>query len=116
MAVLEKQVRAVNAADYARFQETCTPSAGKPWTIAQLKYTFEVRRGATGLGSQHAINFSPQGYNVRNVAVKLLRAPFAQVSIEIYDYDEYVAGRPVFKTFEKVDGQWYSESAPCEQA
>ncbi len=114
MAVLEKQIRAVNTADYVAFQETCTPSAQKLPTLDQLKYTYEVRQGATG-GTQDEINFSPQGYNVRNVAVKLLRAPYAQASIDIYDYDEYVTGRPVFRTFEKVDGKWYSESAPCKQ-
>ena len=117
MAMLEKQVRAINAADYLAFQETCTPSAKKLPTIDQLKFVFEEMQGAAG-GATTAgqVLFSPQGYNVRNVEVNLLRAPFAQASFEIYDYDKYVAGRPSTKTFEKVDGQWYSESAPCEQA
>ena len=111
MAVLEKQVRGVNAADYVAFQETCTPSAGKPPTVAQLKYTFEERQGQVGLGSQSSIRFSPQGYNVRNVQVKLLRAPFAQTELDIYDYDSYKFTG--LRTWEKVDGQWYSETAPC---
>ena len=115
MAVLEKQVRAVHAADYLAFQETCTPSAKRPPTVAQLKNVFEVRRGATGADKVNAINFSPQGYNVRNVEVKLLRAPFAQATFDVYDYDQYVAGIPVSRGFEKVNGQWYSESLPCGQ-
>ncbi len=70
----------------------------------------------------HYIHFSPQGYNVRNVEVMLLRAPFAQASFRVYDYEEhmgYVASGDykspgiVTWTFEKVDGQWYSEVAPC---
>ena len=113
LAVLEKQVRAVHAADYVAFQETCTPSAGDPPTVAQLKFVFEVRRGSTAGDQRNAINFSPQGYNIRNVDVKLLRAPFAQATFEVYDYDHYVAGMPVSRGFEKVDGQWYSESQPC---
>ena len=113
LAVLEKQVRAVHAADYVAFQETCTPSAGDPPTVAQLKFVFEVRRGSTAGDQRNAINFSPQGYNIRNVDVKLLRAPFAQATFEVYDYDHYVAGMPGSRGFEKVDGQWYSESQPC---
>ena len=120
MAVMEKQVRAVNAADYVAFQETCTPTGEKIPTVAHLKYLFEERGGRLDHGS--VLQFSPQGYNVRNVEVKLLRAPFAQASFQIYDYDKLVAGRvpepgqyrgPVTQMFEKVDGQWYSESSPC---
>ena len=115
MGVLEKQVRAVNTADYVAIQETCTPSAKKLPPLARLKFVYENNRGVFH-GEGNWVTFSPQGYNVRNVEVKMLRSPFAQASFEIYDYDEYVAGRPSLKTFEKVDGQWYSESAPCEQA
>ena len=122
MAVLEKQVRAVNTADYLAFQKTCTPTAKKLPTIAYLKYLFEDNRGRTyqfGL-----INFSPQGYNVRNVEVMLLRAPFAQARFDVYDYDRHmgegsmnwnITEGTVIRTFEKVDGQWYSESRPCRQ-
>ena len=123
MAVLEKQVRAVNTADYLAFQKTCTPTAKKLPTIAYLKYLFEDNRGVTDqFGS---INFSPRGYNVRNVEVRLLRAPFAQARFDVYDYDRHMGegsmnwniteGEPVTRTFEKVDGQWYSESQPCRQ-
>lgn len=114
MAVLERQVRAVNAADYATFQETCTPSSGKLPTLAQLKYIYEENQGNPGGAGGVEVRFSPQGYNVRNAKVKLLRAPFAQATFDVYDYDVYVSGRPSNKTFEKVDGQWYSESRPCE--
>lgn len=48
MAVLEKQVIAVNTADYESFQETCTPSAKKLPTMAQLKLIYEENSGATG--------------------------------------------------------------------
>ena len=124
MAVLEKQVRAVHAADYVAFQETCTPTGGKSPTVAQLKYVYEERGGRMDAGTSSVDTYSPQGYNVRNVEVKLLRAPFAQASFQIYDYDKIVAGRPpepgqyrgpVTQMFEKVDGQWYSETAPCGQ-
>ncbi len=122
MAVLEKQVIAVNTADYESFQKTCTPSAKKLPTIAQLKYIYEENQGQTG--TQGAVQFSPQGYNVRNVEVKLLRAPFAQATFDVYDYDKQMGqgpdgyrgrtdGTPVTQTYEKVDGQWYSEVAPC---
>ena len=121
MAVLEKQVGVVNAADFVAFQKTCTPTAKKLPTIAYLKYLFEDNRGVTDqFGS---INFSPQGYNVRNVEVTLLRAPFAQARFDVFDYDSHMGGsvdeleyhgvEPVTRTFEKVDGQWYSEVAPC---
>ncbi len=115
-------LRAVNTADYVSFQETCTPSTRKLPTIAQLKLIYEENWGSTG--ALTLIRFSPQGYNVRNVEVKLLRAPFAQTSFDIYDYDKLVTGRmyegahhggPVSRTFEKVGGQWYSESAPCRR-
>ncbi len=112
MAVLEKQVRAVNTADYVAIQETCTPSGPLP-TIARLKFTYEENQGWDGISPVFAVRFSPQGYNVRNVEVKLLRAPFAQASFEIWDYDEYVVGRPSLSTYEKVDGRWYSETLPC---
>ncbi len=119
MAVLEKQVIAVNTADYVAFQETCTPSAKKLPTIAQLKYIYEENEGSTEAFAV-SLRFSPQGYNVRNVEVKMLRAPFAQATFYVYDYetqmgtDMRVVGREaVTQTFEKVDGQWYSEVAPC---
>jgi len=119
MAVLEKQVIAVNTADYVAFQETCTPSAKKLPTIAQLKHIYEENEGMTT--GYSLIRFSPQGYNVRNVEVKLLRAPFAQATFYVYDY-ERLGGGDAFQTvgegtatqtYEKVDGQWYSEVAPC---
>ena len=113
MALLEKQIRAVNAREYAVFQETCTPSAGSVLTVAQLKHLFEERRGATGNDKVNAINFSPEGYHVTNVEVRLLRAPYAQATYDVYD-DEILRGN-VTRTFEKVDGQWYSESLPCGQ-
>ena len=118
MAVLEKQVIAVNTADYKSFQETCTPSAKKLPTIAELKYIYEENQGITATSW---IDFSPQGYNVRNVTVKMLRAPFAQATFHIYDYERLGGGDAfqtvgegtVTQTYEKVDGQWYSEVAPC---
>ena len=113
MAVLEKQVRAVNARDYARFQETCTPSAKQTLTITQLKFLFEERRGATGMDKVNRINFSPEGYHVANVEVKLLREPFAQATFDVYD--DQIRRGTVTRTFEKVDGRWYSESLPCGQ-
>ena len=88
MAVLEKQAGVVNAADFVAFQKTCTPTAKKLPTISYLKYLFEDNRGVTdqfGL-----INFSPQGYNVRNIEVTLLRAPFAQARFDVYDYDRHM--------------------------
>ncbi len=118
MAVLEKQIRAVNTADYVSFQETCTPSAKKPPKITTLKYVFE-ENGGVFHSEGNMISFSPQGYNVRNVEVKMLRAPYAQVRFDIFDYDEQVGlaeyGDDVTqtKTFEKVDGRWYSEADPC---
>lgn len=54
--------------------------------------------------------------------MKLLRAPFAQATFHVYDYEEhmgatisnkYKSSGIVTWTFEKVDGQWYSEVAPC---
>jgi len=114
LAVLEKQVRAVHAADYVAFQETCTPSAGDPPTVAQLKFIYEEREGVISGGNQATIRFSPQGYNVRNVEVKMLRAPFAQASLDVYDH-ENVVGQSIIRTFEKVDSQWYSETKPCGQ-
>ena len=114
MAVLDKQVRAVNTADYVAIQETCTPSAKKLPPLSRLKFVYEVNLGVFH-GEGNWVRFSPQGYNVRNVEVKMLRAPFAQASFETYDYDEYVGRRRSLQTFEKVDGQWYSESAPCKQ-
>ena len=113
MAVLEKQVRAVNAREYAVFQETCRPDGKPSLTVAQLKHTFEERRGATGSDKVNIINFSPEGYHVANVEVRLLRAPFAQAIFDVYD-DDILRGN-VTRTFEKVDGQWYSESLPCGQ-
>ena len=118
MAVLEKQIRAVNTADYVAFQETCTPSAKKPPKISTLKFVFE-ENGGVYHPEGNMISFSPQGYNVRNVEVKMLRAPYAQVRFDIFDYDEHVGlaeyGEDVTqtKTFEKVDGRWYSEADPC---
>jgi len=120
MAVLEKQVIAVNTADYVAFQETCTPSAKKLPTIAQLKHIYEENEGMTT--GYSLIRFSPQGYNVRNVEVMLLRAPFAQARFDVYDYDRDMGAASmnwnitegtVLRTYEKVDGQWYSEVAPC---
>ncbi|MCZ6539556.1 MAG: hypothetical protein O6922_06990, partial [Chloroflexi bacterium] len=87
MAVLEKQVRAVNAREYAVFQETCRPDGKPSLTVAQLKHTFEERRGATGFDKVNTINFSPEGYHVANVEVRLLRAPFAQTIYDVYDDD-----------------------------
>ncbi|MCH8229564.1 MAG: hypothetical protein IIA53_04475 [Chloroflexi bacterium] len=113
MAVLETQVRAVNAREYALFQETCTPNATSSMTVAQLKHLFEERRGATGADKVNIINFSPEGYHVANVEVRLLRAPFAQAIFDVYD-DDILRGN-VTRTFEKVEGQWYSESLPCGQ-
>ncbi len=118
MAVLEKQVIAINTADYESFLETCTPNAKKLPTIAQLKYIYEENNGRTATSW---VAFSPQGYNVRNVEVKMLRAPFAQATFVIYDYEKHLlAGAfqnagvtTVSSTFEKVDGQWYSETTPC---
>ena len=118
MAVLEKQIRAVNTADYVAFQETCTPSARKPPKLTTLKYVFEVNRGVFH-PEGNMVSFSPQGYNVRNVEVKMLRAPYAQVRLDVFDYDEQVGlaeyGEDVTqtRTFEKVDGRWYSETDPC---
>ena len=120
LAVLERQVRAVNARDWVLFQKTCTPSAGKPPKVTLLKYVFEENGGRTDYAVH--FEFSPEGYNVRNVEVKLLRGPMAQVSLELWDYDELVEGGvvagghhdgPITRFFEKVDGQWYSASAPC---
>lgn len=120
MAVLEKQVIAVNTADYASFQETCTPSAKRLPTIAQLKFIYEENSGSTGVTTH--LRFTPQGYNVRNVEVKLLREPFAQASFHVYDYEKHMGGDVsgeikgsgiATATFEKVDGRWYSEVAPC---
>ena len=114
MAVLEKQVRAVNAREYAVFQETCRPDGKPSMTVAQLKHLFEERRGATGADKVNTINFSPEGYHVTNVEVNLIRAPFAQATFDVYDFD--IRRGTVTRTFEKVDGQWYSESQPCGQA
>ena len=120
MAVLEKQVIAVNTADYDSFLETCTPNAKKLPTIAQLKFIYEENQGQTA-SRGGVITHSPQGYNVRNVEVKMLRAPFAQATFVIYDYEKQllaaafqnISGTAVNWTFEKVDGQWYSETDPC---
>ena len=120
MAVLEKQVIAVNTADYESFQETCTPNLRKIPTIAQLKFIYEENGGSPA--PNYPFLFSPQGYNVRNVEVKMLRAPFAQATFHVYDYDKQtgveerglvVGQEKVTFTFEEVDGQWYSEVAPC---
>ena len=109
LAVLEKQVRAVNAGDYATFQETCTPSGGNPPTVAQLKFVFEEQ---SGVGDTPVdIRVTPQGYNVIKVEVKLLRAPFAQTKFEAYDYHSFAYKAD--RTWEKVDGKWYSGSFPC---
>ena len=116
MAVLEKQILAIHAADYVAFQETCTPSAKELPPIAQLRFIYEERQGNAGGASGIEVLFSPQGYNIRNVEVELLRSPFAKATFEVYDFDTYVSGRRSTKTFEKVDGQWYSESRPCDQA
>ena len=111
LAVMERQIRAVHTADYVAFQETCTPSRGIP-KVAQLKFIYEEREGVISGGNQATIRFSPQGYNVRNVEVKMLRAPFAQAILDVYDY-ENVVGQSIVRTFEKVDGHWYSEVLPC---
>ncbi len=110
LAVREKQVRAVNARDYALFQGTCTPSAGEPPALDQLKHLFEELGGTTGVYPS-ALRFSPEGYNVTNVAVKLLRAPFAQTNSNVYDHERFVTED--LQTWEKVDGKWYSDSDPC---
>ena len=116
MAVLEKQVRAVNTADYVSFQESCTPSADELPTLAALKFVFEDMKGAAGgVTTAGQVIFSPKGYNIRNVQVTLLRAQYAKASFEIHDYEKYVSGQVSTKTFEKVDGRWYSESLPCDQ-
>ena len=74
---------------------------------------YEEREGRVDPGTaSNTGEFSPQGYNVRNVEVKLLREPFAQASIDVYDYETNVA-QSILRTFEKVDGQWYSETLPC---
>ncbi|MDP6665845.1 MAG: hypothetical protein QF357_00435 [Dehalococcoidia bacterium] len=111
LAVLEKQVNAVHEADYVAFQETCTPTGGILPTIARLKTTYEDNQGWEGISPIFAVRFSPQGYNVRNVEVKLLREPFASADIDVFDYDEYKGS--VLRSYEKVDGQWYSETLPC---
>ena len=119
MAVIEKQVIAVNTADYESFLETCSPSTSHP-TIRELKFIYEENWGAPGPPT--FIRFSPQGYNVRNVEVKMLRAPFAQATFHIYDYEQHMglvaegdfkSPGIVTQTYEKVDGQWYSETIPC---
>ena len=76
-----------------------------------MKHLFEERRGATGFDKVNAINFSTDGYNIRNVEVKMLRDPFGQATFEVYDF--HILRGTVVKTFEKVDGVWYSESLPC---
>ena len=108
--VLEKQVRAVNVRDYRLFQETCTPSAGEPPALVQLKHLFEELGGTTGVYPS-ALRFSPEGYNVTNVEVKMLRAPFAQTNSNVYDHERFVTED--LQTWEKVDGKWYSDSDPC---
>ena len=113
MGVLEKQVRAVNAREYAIFQETCRPDGKPSLTVAQLKHLFEERGGATGADKVNTINFSPEGYHVTNVEVKLIRAPFAQATFDVYD--DHIRRGTVTRTFEKVNGKWYSESLPCGQ-
>ena len=100
------------------FQETCTPSAKKPPSLSILKFVFE-ENGGVYHPEGNMITFSPQGYNVRNVKVKMLRAPYAQVRLDIFDYDKHVGleeyGDDVTATriFEKVDGRWYPEADPC---
>ncbi len=103
--MLEKQVRAINAGDYGFLRETCSPSLGKLPTAAQVKQKFEnfwAQIVAPGVA------FIPEGYNSRNVEVKLLREPFAQTNGDVYQYDLFIFEN--LRTWEKVDGKWYHES------
>jgi hypothetical protein len=112
LAVLELQVRSVNNRDYASFAKTCTPNAKSVQTIDQIKFVFEERfGGAPRSGNSVTILFTPEGYNVRNAEAKLLRAPFGQATIIVYNFDDRQG--EALRTFEKVDGQWYSENVPC---
>ena len=100
---MEKQVKAVNDENFDLFAETCAPSGRNQLTKGQVEYVFE---DVWGEGKT-----KPHGYNVRDVAVKLLRAPFAQVEFDFFYYDEYFGS--FFWTYEKVDGDWYLEVYPC---
>lgn len=112
LAVLELQVRSVNNRDYASFAKTCTPNAKRAQTVDQIKFVFEERQGgAPRSGNDRSILFTPEGYNVRNAEAKLLRAPFGQATIIVYNFDDRQG--EALRTFEKVDGKWYSETAPC---
>jgi len=112
LAVLEMQIRSVNNRDYASFAKTCTPNAKRVQTLDQIKFVFEERQGgAPRSGNSATILFTPEGYNVRDAEAKLLRAPFGQATITVYNFDDRQG--EALRTFEKVDGQWYSENAPC---
>ncbi len=113
LTVLENQVQLVNARDYEPIRNTCTPNGPEPPTVAQLKHVHE-ETGGPYCASCGTIVFSPEGFNLRNVEIKLLRSPFGQATADIFEYDEFQGN--VSLTFEKVDGQWYSESTPCRIA
>ena len=105
LAVLERQLEALNDENYDGFIETCAPSGRNQQTEEQLRaYVFE---DIWGQGKT-----KPHGYNVKDVVVKMLKAPFAQTEFDLFYYDERFDS--LFWTWEKVDGEWYLEVFPCK--
>lgn len=104
LAVLEKQMEALNIENFDLFTETCAPSGRNQLTANQVQYVFE--------GIWAAGKTKPHGYNVRNVEVKMLRAPFAQAELDFFYYEQHIDS--FFQTWEKVDGDWYMEVFPCK--
>ncbi len=105
LAVLERQLKALNEENYDNFVETCAPSGRNQQTEEQLRsYVFE---DIWGDGKT-----KPHGYNVRDVEVKMLRAPFAQTEFDLFYFDQYFDS--LFWTWENVDGEWYLEVFPCQ--
>ena len=111
LGVLETQVRAVNAGDYAIYQNTCYAVTKTPTVAAAERFIEDL--GMLGEGdTSGASQFSPRGYNARNVEVKFLRQPqFAQTKFDVYNFDVLV--RSTNRSWEKVDGEWYSQTSPC---
>ena len=105
LAQLEKQVRAVNDENFALFVQTCAPSDRKQLTDNQVADAFSETWG--GEGKQ-----KPHGYNVKNIEMKMLREPFAQMEFDLFYYDEFDGS--LFWTWEKVDDNWYLEVWPCK--
>ena len=108
LAALEKQVRSINVQDWNGYLEVCSP-ARNITTVSRLKFAFEEIGGEFGFDIP---SFSMEGYNARNVRFTIYGEDNARTTFDIFDHDSFVA-TGVSRTWERVDGDWYSDALTC---